>query len=389
MDPLPLSRLVRHVWAVGAPLLSGLLQAQSFTHTMGAMNAQDGIGAWPTTEGYRVAIREYVGSPHAYTGTLHHAGPNGVITALGIPLSEENTFLQNVVAHSDGGACLVGSVLRTAPHVHDALAVRTSITGEILWSHAPALSGAQQFFGGVGLDDGGVVLCGVSDQGDGHRPLVMRFGADGEVLWSYIGTEATEAEAYDVAVEADVLMVTGRVANFSGQDDILACRLSLDGDLVWTSAFGGAGSDMGRAVIARGNGSFLIAGSTNSYGTFDQSSQRTPFHGYVLGLDLAGDTLFTRALGDTLSDIHLYAMAGLANGDVYLAGERGTSALSDALLLRIAANGTVVWQRVLDLGKEERITHVHALSDGVLATGWAFSEFGRQVLFIRRDTNGN
>jgi len=389
MSSLIAHHLVKLVSAALGAIVSSLLLAQSFTHTIGGMNAQDGIGAWHAAEGYRIAMRAYAGVPHAFTGSILSASSSGMINGTTMLDTGENTFIQNVVDHPDGGAFLVGSILRGNPNVHDALTARVSMAGVIQWFSAPAQSGAQQFFGGTALSDGGAVFCGVSDAGNGHQPLIVRYSANGDVLWSYVGSGATDAEAYGVALEGDALIVTGRVANYSGFDDMLALRLTLDGEPVWTSAFGGAGSDMGRAVKATGDGAFLIAGWTNSFGTFDHSSQRTPFHGYLLALDLEGDTLWTRTIGDTLFDLRIHAMERLADGDLYLAGERGTSALSDAILLRTSPNGTPIWQRVLDLGKEERITHLHRMTDGVLATGWAFGDFGRQVLFVHRDLNGN
>lgn len=147
--------------------------------------------------------------------------------------------------------------------------------------------------------------------------------------------------------------------------------------------------DVGRAAVVAAPGTVVVAGWTNSVGAFDVTSQRRPYHAYLAAFDTDGDTLWTRAIGDTTYDQRAYAMIPAVNGDFYLVGERGTSALSDAVLMRISSQGVVVWQRVLDLGKEERFTHLAALPDAVLATGWSFGEFGRQVLFVKRSADGN
>ena len=82
-------------------------------------------------------------------------------------------------------------------------------------------------------------------------------------------------------------------------------------------------------------------------------------------------------------------MHRVSANEIYLAGERSTPFGSDAFIMRLAANGDPVWERALDLGREDRLSHIRWLNDGVIGTGWSFGEFGRQVLFVRRGPDGN
>jgi len=377
--------------AIQATLLLGVIPcvAQSFTQSLGGLGAQDGVGAWATPSGYQVAVRDHSSAHDGYKGKLLTTNTTGGSVGLNDLALPANTFLQQVVNAPDGSAFVVGSSLFDAPRGHDALVLHMNTAGEVLWMLQPELPGPQQIFGGTALADGGAVLCGLDAQNGGHRPFVLRCSASGEIIWTYYGPDGPHAEAYAAAVDGNALLITGRQRTFSGHDDILLVRLDLNGNLIWNSSLGGSAQDVGRAVVGLGGGDFLIAGWTNSFGTFDISSQRRPYHAYLVAVDVDGDTLWTRTVGDTTYDQRAYALHRLPSGDLFLAGERGTSALSNAMVMRTSNTGSIQWQRVLDLGKEERLTHILPLTDGLLTTGWSFGEFGRQTLLVKRNAEGN
>lgn len=376
---------------IQATLLLGVLPcvAQSYTQTLGGLGAQDGVGAWATPSGYQVAVRDQSSAHDGFKGKLLTTNTTGGSVSLNDLALPANTFLQQVVNAPDGSAFVVGSSLFDAPRGHDALVLHMTTAGEVLWMLQPELPGPQQVFGGTALADGGAVLCGLDAQNGGHRPFVFRCSASGDIIWTYYGPDGPDAEAYAAAVDGNALFITGRQRTFSGHDDILLVRLDLNGNLIWNSSLGGSAQDVGRAVVGLGGGDFLIAGWTNSFGTFDLSSQRRPYHAYLVAVDVDGDTLWTRTIGDTTYDQRAYALHRLPSGDLFLAGERGTSALSNAMVMRTSNTGSIQWQRVLDLGKEERLTHILPLADGLLTTGWSFGEFGRQTLLVKRNAEGN
>lgn len=362
--------------------------SQSFTQTIGGMNAQDGLGAWPAGNGYCVVVREAVDQAQPYRAAIYSMNNSGGSVSSS-PLDSANLFLQDVVNTPAGDVFAVGSILRDRPEHHDAVVIKLSSTGEVIWTLASPSPGAQQLLGGMALPDGGLVACGLSTSNGGHDVLVERYSTTGGVLWSYTGSGTHDAEGLAVAISGNDIMVTGRQTTPSGQEDVLLMRMDLQGGVLWSTSLGGPGSDVGQAIVANGNSTFTVAGWTDSFGTFDHTSQRIPDHGYLLNVDLNGDTLWTRTLGDSLYDHRLYGMRPASNGDLFLTGERATAGLSDAVLLRTQPDGLVLWQRALDLGKEERLTHVLPLANGVVATGWSFGPFGRQLFFVRRNDQGN
>lgn len=363
--------------------------AQSFTQTFGGPGAQDGVGAWPSPNGYRVAVRTHDSAPNGFKATLRTTNSTGgSLGATTWPMSG-NTFIQDAVHTDDGDAFVIGSVMRAGSEKHDVFYSKVLADGTILWTRTPALSGSQQLFGGVALADGGAVFCGVAEEEGVHQPFAMRCDADGDTIWSHVEPSPTDAEAYAVATDGDHLLFTGRIATFGGHDDIHLFKTDMAGTPMWSTSIGGTATDNGRSIANVGDDEWLVAGWTDSYGPVDQTSQRRSFRACLLGINADGDTTWTRILGDTLYDQRAYAMHRVSANEIYLAGERSTPFGSDAFIMRLAANGDPVWERALDLGREDRLSHIRWLNDGVIGTGWSFGEFGRQVLFVRRGPDGN
>lgn len=386
---------IRGMMNIGAFLSFALLgtgalhvHAQSFTQTFGPLYAQDGVGAQVIPSGYIIVAREFIPAFAMYGARQHTANASGVLQNSASVDLPGSTFLQDVVNAADGSAILVGSVLTEDGVDHDGIIVKVQTNGNVVWATIPDEPGAQQYFGGAMLSDGGVVICGVSDPGDGHDVLVVRFDPLGAVVWSHTEPSATDGEAYAIVVSGNDIIVTGRQMTSGGHADVLLMRMDLDGGVIWSTTSGGDADEEGRALVRIGSDTFVSAGWTDSYGAFDTTSQRIPDHAYLIAFDLDGDTLWTETVGDTLLDRRCFAMERAPNGDLLLSGERGSTGLSDAMLIRTNSSGVPIWERSIDTGKEERITHLIPLADGFVGTGWSFGPFGKQVLFIRRNGDG-
>ncbi|HMC97417.1 MAG TPA: hypothetical protein VKG92_07190, partial [Flavobacteriales bacterium] len=198
-----------------------------------------------------------------------------------------------------------------------------------------------------------------------------------------------DEEAYGVASNTNGVMVTGRQVNFGGTSDAWFAWMDLDGNVQMTTSLGGPGTEVGRALIPEGTDAFVMAGSTTSYGPYDVTEHRIKDNVYLAAINTAGDTLWTRSVGDTLIDRAAWCLDRAPNGDLLLGGEGYTRGLSDALVQRLDANGGLLWERIIDMQKEEKLVDLLALPDGVAATGWSSGEMSRQVLLLRRNPSGD
>lgn len=362
--------------------------AQSFTQTYGDLGTQDGLGTWIVGSGYRIAVRT-VDPATARIGTqLYTMSASGALLSTVEVVLDDRFFPQRLLPSVEGHAFLIGSSIANSNTDHNGAVVRLAPSGEVEWVAVPELQGAQQYWGGVVLADGGVLVCGVHGEDNDHDPLVTLFNSEGNVVWSQVHEGPTDAEAYAVATDGIHILVTGRERTFSGNDDVFLMRMDLDGSVVWNNTLGGAGNELARAIVSSGGGGFVVAGHTNSYGVPDPETQQIRDHAYLAAIDLNGDTLWTRSIGDGTYHRQAYELVEAPGGDLVFAGELSTSASSDALLHRMTPNGTTIWERIVDTGKEERLIHALPLADAFVCTGWSFGPFGRQLLFIRRNAEG-
>jgi hypothetical protein len=375
------------------PLLSfpGLLAAQGFVNSYGGNLAQDGVGVAITPNGFCVGVRSFGIEPSRHFGQT-------LMTSAGGSIQEWNTlsdppgklFLQVLTGNNDGDLFLAGSIVAPDGYAHDGFIEKRTGDNSVQWTTVPAVAGNEQYFALAPLADGGVVACGIRENGGGHDAWVSRFSASGTLLWSTAVDGGYEEEAYGVAVSGNDILITGRQLNFGGTSDALFARLDGNGNLVWTTAWGGVANDIGRAIVPLDNGNFLMAGTTNSFGTFDITEGRIKDHVYLVAIDLNGDSLWTRAVGDTINDHRGYGLHRADNNDLFVSGERGdVPGETDALVQRLDASGNLLWARAWHTGKEDRLVQVHALTDGFIACGWAFTEASRQVLLVRRNADGN
>ena len=143
----------------------------------------------------------------------------------------------------------------------------------------------------------------------------------------------------------------------NGRYDVLVAKLDRTGALLWSRSFGDSGEQFGSAVAVAPDGSIVIAGEFN--GSVDFGGGPLVSAGaediFVAKLDRDGGYLWAQRFGDADSQT-ADAVALTSDGGVVLAGHfDGTLELTaepltsaggqDILVLRLAADGAVVWAR--------------------------------------------
>lgn len=372
-------------------IVGGKLSAQGFVIQHGPALSQDGVGAVPFSGGFLIGARAFEHSPDRHAAGIWTAGADG--SDQGTSIVNEipgKVFLQGMIASADGGLFLHGSAIPEHGHEHDGFIIKRGLDGSMAWTATLPMDGDQHYLGAAALPDGGVVVCGTTNSSGDHDALIARFDANGAMSWMAAEGFELDEEAYAVAVQANDILVTGRQLNFGGTSDAWFARLSLDGEVLWTTSWGGIANDIGRSIVPLGPGSFVMAGTTNSFGPYDHTEHRIKDNIYLIAIDLNGDSLWTRTVGDTIYDRRAFDLAVTENGELLISGERSAViGESDSQALRTSMNGSLIWERTWDLGKEERLLAIEPLPDGFVATGWSFGEWSRQVTLVRKDPNGN
>ena len=110
----------------------------------------------------------------------------------------------------------------------------------------------------------------------------------------------------------------------------------------WSATLGGDGDEFAHAVAPSGDGGFVIAGETHSYGAGS-------YDGWLVMLDSGGDEVWSQTFGGSEGDA-IYAVQKTGDGGYILAGEThslggATSSRSHFWLIKTNSGGHQQWQR--------------------------------------------
>lgn len=159
---------------------------------------------------------------------------------------------QAVVRTADGGYCLAGNTGEALPDSGDIVLYRLNADGDLLWS--VKLGGPKDDFVSDLLltPDGGYLLTGIT------------YGSPGDTAYS----------------------------------DLFAAQLDDVGMVRWARAYGGADYDEAAAVCSDGNGGYILAGNTSSFGSALRSA-------CILRIDSLGHPVDGSVVATTLSNFYL------------------------------------------------------------------------------------
>ncbi|HRH37856.1 MAG TPA: hypothetical protein PK760_05895, partial [Flavobacteriales bacterium] len=194
--------------------------------------------------------------------------------------------------------------------------------------------------------------------------VMLAMTAQGQSTWrlAYGGHDNDEARVVRV-VSPDSFLVAGSTGSFgSGASDIYLVLVDSSGDVLWSRTIGSSGVDVANDLLVLPDGGCLIVGSTTSQGAGG-------YDGYVVRTDPEGGVLWERTYGgadwDFLNDIKvLDATHYLLTGTTYSAGLTNGS----AWVFAIDDNGVGYWPTPLLIGNGTDGLASIPTSDGGFAT---------------------
>jgi hypothetical protein len=208
--------------------------------------------------------------------------------------------------------------------------------------------------------------------------LRLMFSAEGSLLWQRRwdggGTESGEA----VAVAADgSVFVTGCTDSFGGFGHVFVLRFAADGTLVWQrirSVATDAAVGTGEGIAMGADGSVYVAGVSPGpvvVGDFDM---------LLLKLDSAGSLVWQRSYSaGEVADARGGVTVG-ADGSVYVAGgiQQVTrqGAVNDTFITKFTAAGTLIWDRGYGGDQGDFPGGVATRADSTIVIGGETASFG-------------
>jgi len=178
-----------------------------------------------------------------------------------------------VQATRDGGFIVVGATSSYSVGEDDLWLLKTDGDGNLEW---------MRVFGGAGFDDGQyvhptqaggyIVLGSTTSFGAGDSDIwLINLTEDGRVNWSrtYGGAQWDWGKTVLELPDGGYLVLGSTMSMGAGESDVWLIRTDAAGQEQWSRTFGGPQLDFGLSVQATGDGGFVIAGQTYSYGAGD------------------------------------------------------------------------------------------------------------------------
>lgn len=196
--------------------------------------------------------------------------------------------------------------------------------------------------------DGGYIVAGRLQDFSGSGMLLMKLNAQGGTVWRKTFSEISSA-GFNYGFSAQETSDQGFViAGYSYIDyydstrhkDITVVKTDSVGTQQWTKYFGGTDDDMANFVREASDGSYFVAGTTNSYGVGTESNM------FLLKLDANGDSLWMQTYGGNFED-NTEELWITNDGGCIIAGSSNSfsSGDLDGYIVKVDSDGNTLWTR--------------------------------------------
>lgn len=291
---------------------------------------------------------------------------------------------------SDGGLALAG-LSSSGAGGYDFWVMKLRDDGSIEWQNAYGGSEDDQASCIRRTSDGGYVVAGETQSfGEGDWDIwILKLDASGAIQWqkTYGGSGVDTSSAEPIVQTTDGgYAVCGRTESFgAGAGDFFVFKLRADGSVEWQRSYGGADYDYAHAIRQTTDGGYVVAGDTMSFGAGDSDV-------WVVKLDPSGAIQWQKAFGGGGTD-QAWSIQTTADGGYVIGGatESFGAGDSDGWIVKLRADGSVLWQRTVGGEDTDVACSVRPTSDGgVIAVDStaSFGGGGDDFLVVKLDAEG-
>jgi hypothetical protein len=288
-----------------------------------------------------------------------------------------------------------GNITSTNHGREDFWIVRLDASGEKLWDRSFGGPESDSLYAVEETADGGFILGGVSASpggvGNKSSPAygggdfwVVRTDREGNKLWDRTFGGSGSDYVRSLQQTADGGFVLGgfsgsppggnKTSPYFGDYDFWVVRIDSNGNKLWDRSFGGSGYDTLRSLRQTSDGGFILAGPSTS---LESSTKTSPNYGYsdywLVRLDANGNRLWDKSYGgqysDDASSVLQTSDGGFLVGGMSTSQDDGNKTSpqlggGDFWLLRLDANGVVLWDRSFGGDNYDDLQSLAPTSDG-------------------------
>tara|TARA_B110001469_G_C9643977_1_gene324691 strand:+ start:504 stop:1796 length:1293 start_codon:yes stop_codon:yes gene_type:complete len=309
-------------------------------------------------------------------------GTSGEITAIKNYGGSKNDVANAVVKTLDGGAVVLGytqsingNITDKTTENFDFWVLKLDAENNMQWSKTFGGTNDDRGNDIIQTNDGGFAVLGYSTSSNQDVPgnagsqdfWMIKLDANGAISWSktfgYTGADfgttllQTTDNNYLITGVLDVTSSGGQGNSRNSQrhagGDIWALKLSENGDLQWSKYFGGSFTDAPFGVVETEDHNFIIAGSSDS-GDVDLSNNNGSYDFWVLKIASNGTLLWERSLGGseidegraitTTNDGQFLIVGDTRSQDINVSNNNGAA---DVWIIKMNTDGNLIWEKTI------------------------------------------
>lgn len=239
--------------------------------------------------------------------------------------------------------------------------------------------------------DGGYVMAGYSKSDDfdvsGNNGdwdfWIIKITADGQLQWekNYGGSLNDEATSLQQTADGGYIVAgstyssNGDISFNNGDEDFWVLKLDQSGNLEWEQTYGGSDVDRAEAIKQTPDGGYIVAGFSESMNG-DVGDNYGNFDFWVLKITSTGAMEWEKNYGGSGPD-WAYEIELAQDGGFVVAGSTisddvdvtENNGFYDYWIIKIDANGSIVWKKNYGGAGEDRAYDVHKTHDGGYIVG--------------------
>lgn len=247
---------------------------------------------------------------------------------------------RSVYETSDGSLVIAGYTYSYGAGQADIYLLKTDSGGNEIWSQVWGGTGWEYGFSAAPTRDGGAILVGYTTSfGAGSRDIyLIKTDANGNESWAKtLGGAGLDVGMAVIGTSDGNYVVAGYTESFgAGESDLYLVKVSADGDKVWDKTLGGTGPELGLSLIEASDGNYVIAGATGSHSNNSDV--------YLVKTDAEGNELWAKTFNHYTYE-RGNAVVETSDGGYAIAGNTDSSSLMNAYLIKTDANGKELWAK--------------------------------------------
>ena len=305
---------------------------------------------------------------------------------------------------SDGGYIIAGTTRSNDGDVtgyknwEDYWVVKLDSNGVIQWQKTYGGSKDDEARSIIQTTDGGYIVAGFSNSTDGDVTgnkggfdhWIVKLDPAGVIQWQKNFGGGQDDRAYAIqqtkdggyVVAGTARSTDGDVTGYKDWEDFWVVKLDGSGTLQWQKTLGGAKDDIARSIVQTADGSYIVAGYSNSTDG-DITNNKGGFDHWVVKLNNSGTLVWQKNFGGSQDD-RGYSLEKISDGNFILAGNArsndgdvtGFRNWEDFWVVKFDNSGSLLWQKAMGGAQDDSAHSIAQTPDGYIISGYTNSTDG-------------